>query len=312
MLTSKDFGQHVMPQIVKDIDAYISKTDGEYKGFFTTGKLSQEYILTKQIEATAAAQMINEGANIPNMELPDGHEKKFGVREYGLKFGWTKRKVKLGGNKYIKRGVEAVKNSPRFYFNTLGNLVMEYADTAAASVPSVLNVPVVDTIGGDGLTLAHTAHTFRTDSAYTWSNKTSSFQSLTQDTLQTAINTIMQWKNNEGRVIGVKAKSLWVGQTNAATAYEILHSPGRSDTANRVDNAIQEYLPPKPKVLQTMINQNEWIIETTAENDYNLLTAWDGETETEYDKEKRTHFIYLDGCFAQGTNYPGRYFFNKQ
>lgn len=311
---SGDFGKFVLPAIQKYIDTNMPKSAVLSEGarVFKTGKIDREYVEVKQTEATGPMQVIEQGGRMAELTVPEGYPKRIGVREAGIKGVWTKRKIRLGGKEYVRRVKEGIMNAPKQYFNTLGMLYLEYADTALASVPKAKGVAVIDSIGGDGLTLAHAAHTFNSDGAVTNSNKTSTYKSLTQDGLQSDINTVMQWKNNENVAMGIRVKSLWVGQTNAAKAFELLHSAGKSETANRSDNALKEYLPPRPVVLQSMINQNEYILETTAENDYCLLTAWDEESETEYDKETRTWYLYLDGAHAHGCGFPLRYFFNKQ
>lgn len=311
---SGDFGKFMLPQIQKYIETNMPKSlvTSEGAKVFKTGKIDREYIETKQTEATGPIQVIEQGGRMAELNLPEGFAKRFGVREAGIKAAWTKRKIKLGGKEYVRRVKEGVMRGPDQYFNTLGMLYWEYADTPLASLPLVKGVPVVDSLAGDGLTLAHTAHTFNSDSGVTNSNKTATFKSLTQDGLQADIDTVMQWRNNENQVMGIRVQNLKVGQTNAAKAYEITHSSMRSESANRADNALKQYLPAQPEIIQSMINQNEYILQTTAENDYNLLTAWDGETETEYDKELRTWYLYLDLAHAHGCNFPLHYYYNKQ
>lgn len=309
-----DFRENFKARMIKEINTNISKRmdAGEWKEIMKKGSINAEYQESRQDEAMGPAQMIGEGGMPPEAIVREGYSKRKAIQEVGLRAVYTRRVKKLDKRKLIAKITKNLAMSPNQYLENIAANYIEYSDTALASVPTVNGLPIIDSIGGDGLTLAHETHTFKSDMANTYSNKTASLQSLTQDVLQTMTNAVLNWTQNTGELLDVDVKRVIVPVAHQWKIYELLHSETKSETANRSDNALrQHYGKASFYVYRHQINQDEFMLETNVENDYEMLFGWDPNIEDKYDSETGNTTLTLNFAVAHGVNDPRRYYFNK-
>lgn len=306
-----DMVRHIQKEIAGNIEAQEKR--GQYKQFFKTGKTEFEQYETKIAEASGPAQLWIEGAPKPLITLNDGWVKRRAITEYAARIDYTKRIMKLASPALRAKMARYLSDAIPQLKEELGANYLEFGDQPLSAVPAINGVPVIDTICADGQPIFSTTHTHYSDKLRTYSNKTASFQVLTQATLQASTNQIMGWRSNNGMPLSAKAKKLWVGINNRHKAYELLHSETKSETAERADNALrQDFGAMDFGVYKHMKDQDEWFITTTWENDFRFDDAWGVEQDSKYDKLTGTTSLMVDTAFAHGVGDPRHVYANKR
>lgn len=315
MINASDFHKYGSKPMTRWIEtnSKLEIKNAEWKKIMKKGDpVTHELVESKQVETMGAAQEFEDQGDMAKLSLDEGWAKKKMIAQVGAYIEYTNRSLKLGGKNYIQRSKEGLAKCPARWMDRIAMLYMEYSDTALASVPTINGRAVIDSIGGDGLTLAHTAHTHQSNGGNTYSNKTASFTSLTQDALQGAVTAVSLWVNDSGQYMDAEITELQVPVTLQYKAYELCHSKTKSETANRADNALNEHYGPKPTVIKQLVNQTEWFCKTNCPNDFELAFGWEPKQDSEYIKSKGGKYVhYLDFLVAHGCNDPRGYYFNK-
>lgn len=315
LITSGQFRSEMVPNLQKLISGNISKMEAEasFKNFFKVGTTKYEQYETKIEEASGPAQVWTEGSSKPLITANDGWVKRRAIIEYAARIAYTKRIMKMASPRLRAKLAKILSDSIPLLKEEIVACFMEYGDQTAAGVPTINGIPILDTLSADGQPAFSTAHTHYSDKINTYSNKTASFQALTQATLQNACNEIMGWDSNNGAPLSVSAKKLWVGINNRHKAYELIHSNTKSETANRADNALrQDFDAMDFGVYKRMKDADEWFITTTWENDYCMDQGWGVEQENDYDKQTGTTYLMVDTAFALGVGDPRYIYANKR
>lgn len=314
-VTSGAFRPEMVKHIQKEISGNIEKQEarGAFKNFFKTGKTEFEQYETRIAEASGPAQVWVEGSPKPLISLNDGWVKRRAIIEYAARIDYTKRIMKMASPKLRAKMAKVLSDAIPQLKEEICSLYLEFGDQALANVPQINGVPVIDTIAADGQPIFSTTHTHYSDKLRTYSNKTASFQALTQATLQNATNQILAWRSNNSMPLSAKPKKLWVGINNRHKAYELLHSPTKSETAERADNALRlDFDAMGFGVYKHMKDQDEWFITTTWENDYVYDEAWGVEQDSKYEKLTGTTSLMVDTAFAHGVGDPRHLYANKR
>lgn len=120
---------------------------------------------------------------------------------------------------------------------------------------------------GDGLALFSTAHPI--DGA-TYANTPSVQANLNETSLQDAINTVQQFKDQAGLIVMVKPKKLIVPTAVQWQAERLLGSKFRIETANNDISAIvsTNAVPDGYRVNQFLTDTNGWFLMTDADNGF--------------------------------------------
>lgn len=315
LVTSGAFRAEMVKHIQDEIAGNIEKQEkrGQFKNFFKTGKTEFEQFETKIAEASGPAQIWLEGSPKPLISVNDGWVKRRAITEYAARIDYTKRIMKMASPKLRAKMARVLSDAiPQLKEEVCANY-LEYGDQALSSVPAINGVPVIDTVAADGQPIFSTSHTHYSDKLQTYSNKTASFQTLSQATLQNACNQILGWKSNNGMPLSARPKKLWVGINNRHKAYELLHSDTKSETANRADNALRmDFDAMSFGIYKHMKDQDEWFITTTWENDYRYDEAWGVEQDSKYEKLTGTTSLMADTAFAHGVGDPRYILANKR
>lgn len=313
-ITTGQMAEYLIPKMKKEITTNIASVikKGEWTYVFDEESQSTDYTDTTILEAMGAARVVEEGAGAPEIKMNQGWNKRRALTEYGCKVGFTRRLRNMADAKAIKRLKDGLMLSPRQLLNNIGMGYLEYGDTAIASVPTFGGKPMIDSLSADGLTIFHTTHTFASDSSNTYSNKTSAFASLAQTSLFNAIYAVQLWRNNVGNALEADPEGLLIPVSLGEKAYELLHSRTKSETANRADNALNDYMSWEScKILRMIVNQTEWFIRTNLPNDYIFGSGWKPGVEDKYDPNTGIFELIMSFAFSHGVADPRKIYANK-
>ena len=121
-------------------------------------------------------------------------------------------------------------------------------------------------VGGDGVTLASTAHTLQGGGTY--ANRPVAGAPLSEASLEDALISIMGFVDDKGLLIGVKPQKLIVPRQQFYVAERLLKSMYRPGTADNDINAIMNTasLPGGYFMSEYLTSPNAWFIKTDAGN----------------------------------------------
>lgn len=302
-------------QAIKFLEKTMKESFGsmECRKLFSTGSMTTEYVESRTQETTGGARRMVDGTTPQLITLRDGYSKRKTAFEYGVAGQFTRRDKILKRQDKFARLVNAMRKTLVDLVETTAATFIEYGDTAYASVPEVNGIAIVDPISGDGLPVFSRSHTWAGDGVNTYHTKTASFLDATQDNLYDLINEIRLWRDEQGELMSADVKRIITGQNNEQEFMEMLKSVGRSDTADRTDNILPSYFGRDGvTTYRHMVNPNEWLIETTAMNDYELLFIEEPNVRDYYDDKNEILGYNGSVFFAIGCNQPMRFYANKQ
>lgn len=311
MDTSNFMANLFMPKAEKIIKTNIAKAQkkGDWLLFFTSGSTGTQYEDTRIEEASGTMRQKVDGADAVRFKLNDGHTKRRQVRIYACAAEYTKLTWKTARKEYMAKITQACANAPELMLSNLVASIIELGDQSAG-IPVVDGLPMVDVLAADGQPIFSTAHTFKSTGTVTYANKTQSYQALTGDSLWNAVNEVRGWNNNLEDLLDIDCKKLVVGFSNHKKAVELIRSKDDSETTNRSTNAVNE-LGLTFQVYNRMINDTEWFLETTAENDYQINFVYKPDTAKDYDPSNGSYLIVVDTAFNHGVGDPRRWYANK-
>ena len=311
MITPNQMANLFLPKMEKYVRTNVDKRlkEGDWRLFFTDGSTSYLYEDTRIEEASGTMRQKVDGADAQRFKLNDGHTKRRQVRVYACAAEYTKLTWKAGKQELMGKITKACANAPNQMTSDMVAAIVELGDTASG-IPVVDGLPMIDTVAADGQAIFSTAHTFKSTGTVTYSNKTSSYQPLTGDTLWNAVNEVRGWRNNLDDLLDIDCKKLVVGFSNHKKAVELIRSKDDSETTNRSTNAVNE-LGLTFTCYNRMINDTEWFLETTAENDYQINYLYRPETERDKGVSNGTYLIVVDTAFSHGVGDPRRWYANK-
>lgn len=307
-ITSGDFRRYDIPSMIKEINTNTDRvlSSGQWKEVVEQGTLETDYSETFLPEASGAAKLMFEGQAAPEIRIEEGYSKRRALSDYGCCGAFTRRVLETGNKKKVKRIKDAVMNSPEQLFDNIAySGYMELGDTAMTSIPTINGVPIIDSEAADGRPIFDTAHTFHSDIVNTYPTKSTGYLTLNQTNLFASIYAVQGWKNNVGNNLEADVKMMQIPIAWGEKAYELLHSRTKSETANRADNAINNYLASSDyKVLRKIVNQTEWFLKTTFPNDLMFEFAMKPRTYTKDDELIGVHWIIMAIMFAHGCADP--------
>lgn len=308
MITPNQMANMFMPKMEKFIDTNVNKrlAAGDWKLFFTDGSTKHYYEDTNIHEASGYMREKVDGSDSVGFKLNDGHKKRRQVRVYGCAAEYTKLAYRAANQELMMKISRACADSPNQMLSDMVAAFMELGDTSGAAIPTVNGLPMLDTLSADKLPVFSEAHTFKSTSNVTYSNKAQTYRALTGDSLFDMVNMIRGWRNNLGDLLNIDAKRLVVGFANHKKAIELIRSKDDSETANRSTNALGE-LGLTFTCYNRMINDTEWFLETDAQNDYQINFLWRPETERDKAVRSGTFLINVDTAFSHGVGDPRRW-----
>lgn len=192
---------------------------------------------------------------------------------------------------------------------------LEYGDTALASVPFVGGRPLINSIGGDGLTLFNTAHTFRSDSTRTWANLAATYVDLTEAGVIAVYNDVAGWKDEYGHPFGIAPQDI-IYPVNKTSQYlkvrKSLLEPGSAQNAINVTNDLFKGGGTQSRWLTSTA---DWYVRTSADAETFGLKYYIGIRDRTYrGKDPNTQADYIGVIYmcADGANELRRIYAIKQ
>lgn len=314
-ITAGTFMRHFMPKNVEFIKNTLNMRlkASEWRKFFKTQSTKEIYIETETEETSGTARQIVEMGMPPLIRPERGHTKRIAVTEYAAMGQYSRWVQNLGKTDLIKKITECVRDAPVDLYEVICAAYIEFGDTALAGIPTVNGIPMIDPIGGDKKTLFAVDHCYNSDDgANTFSNKPT-WASFSQVAIEDMFNLVEGWTDNQGRLLKATIDEIVVPRALQFRAKEIIGSQGRSDTANRADNALRAKLSPTDYfVYKNQINQTEYGARTNVPTDLRFVQAWDAQVDTEYDKKIGVASVILSICFGHGFNDPRSIVFAKR
>jgi len=157
----------------------------------------------------------------------------------------------------------------------IGQVTPELAESARRSIEisayDDLNSGFTSTVTGmDGVSFFNDAHPLAFPSGGTADNLIAG--DLAQGTLESALNTFDDMKNDRGLLIGMEPKMLIVPPELKWLTHELLRSQLRSDTANNAANALT-MIGLQPMVIKYLTNAENWFVATSAQ-EHRLMYYW--------------------------------------
>lgn len=316
MITTADFRDRFIPKAVEYIDTEQKNRfkEAQYKRVFKVISSDTQYVDTRQKESMGPLKMTAEGAELDELTQGDGFPKRITQVKWAGKVVYP-MEVKLF--ELVELAADLTKNlalACPHLMEVIAAAFIEKGFTAIASIPNINGVPMVDSICGDGNTIFHATHGFKSDGSRNYANKNASaFVSMDQTSVQNMNNTILRWTSSTGSYLDIRPKTLMGPVEKRQTMRELCLSPLQPETANNAVNALKEdYGEGDYFVYRWLSNTAQWGCLTTAENDFKIRVAMKPTTEKGHNGENQTDWISLTTLFSIGANDPRHIFWNFQ
>ena len=226
----------------------------EYTDLFDKDSSSQNYEEDVQLTGFGLAPRKAEGSGVVYDSEVQGFTTRYTHVAYAL--GYVVTKEELDDNLYenvSKRRSAALAMSFRQTKENVAANVYNRAFTAGY-------------VGGDGATLASTAHP--NTSGGTWANRPSVDVDLSEAALEDAMIAIMGFQNDRGLLINVMPRSLIIARNEWYNANRILKSVYTPGSANNDVNVLKatNALPEGIKMNHYLTSPRAWFLRTNIQN----------------------------------------------
>ncbi|MEN6536704.1 MAG: Mu-like prophage major head subunit gpT family protein [Bryobacteraceae bacterium] len=244
----------------------------------------------------------------PEMAFYEGWPQVYSQTQFGGLVDITKAMIKFGRYDLIRKLTQHLVRSSAKTKDIIFAAYLEYGDVAMASVPAYNGVPLVNTKGGDSLTLFNTAHKWRSTDQHTWGNLMSSHADLTRESIISMNKLVRRWTDNTGSPLDLKLRGVVVPSELVDQALEVFKSKNQPENANNAVNTAPLVMEAQEIVeYQWLQSQTAWYGLTNAdiEDGLHAFYGWDNEVETgDANKNPRTgnRCISIDFSVSHGAN----------
>ena len=226
----------------------------EYTDLFDKDSSSQNYEEDVQLTGFGLAPRKAEGSGVVYDSEVQGFTTRYTHVAYAL--GYVVTKEELDDNLY--ENVSKRRSSA---------LAMSFRQTKENVAANVYNRAfTAGYVGGDGATLASTAHP--NTSGGTWANRPSVDVDLSEAALEDAMIAIMGFQNDRGLLINVMPRSLIIARNEWYNANRILKSVYTPGSANNDVNVLKatNALPEGIKMNHYLTSPRAWFLRTNIQN----------------------------------------------
>ena len=226
----------------------------EYTDLFDKDSSSQNYEEDVQLTGFGLAPRKAEGSGVVYDSEVQGFTTRYTHVAYAL--GYVVTKEELDDNLY--ENVSKRRSSA---------LAMSFRQTKENVAANVYNRAfTAGYVGGDGATLASTAHP--NTSGGTWANRPSVDVDLSEAALEDAMIAIMGFQNDRGLLINVMPRSLIIARNEWYNANRILKSVYTPGNANNDVNVLKatNALPEGIKMNHYLTSPRAWFLRTNIQN----------------------------------------------
>lgn len=237
MIIRGQFSDLFMGTMLPAINSVVFERFNLYPPFYTrflnvlTSDRSIEQFT--QVSGVGLFQLIPEGEAVRYDSPVQGFDTTFTHKRYGLAMKVSQDVVEDDKFGIVTQRSKALSRSMR--------------ETIELQAISVINNGF-GTNGYDGVPLFSASHPL-VKIGGTQSNLLTTAADLDPTSVELAFAQYETQKDSSGKLIRVPVKSLMVHPSNRVNAFEIFKSAGRSDTANRVDNALKYQLDGIPDIV---------------------------------------------------------------
>jgi len=248
-----------------------------YTKYMEVRKASQITERDFDIENMGAVQSVPEGAPLTQLNFSEGYPQAYTQHVWGGMVEITVLLKKFAKFEFVSRLTKQLMNATYKAKELIGAAYLEEGDTAAASVPLVAGLPFINVLGGDGLTLFNTAHTW-VDGSDTYPNQSAAADSLTEAAFDTAWTRVMRQADNTGYPLDHEIIGIIIPPDLYSDAVKVFESKLEPATANNAVNVAPKQT--RGGVIQNKLltSTSRWYIQTDAKEAG--LIWWEGIPDT--------------------------------
>ena len=179
---------------------------------------------------------------------------------------------------------------------------LENGDTALASVPIVAGKPIIQSVGGDNVTLFNASHAWKS-AGHTYRNIASTFVDLTETGINTQYVHIRRWTDSSNFPLDVNLSGIIFPPDQHSDAMKAMKSRLEHQTANNAINVAS--LQVKGDMLMEnnlLTSTTDWYIKTDAKDaELYWFSGWDDEVKTrQYNPRTGNECTTIDYSAAHG------------
>lgn len=304
-IDSQDFLNRVVPALKEKIDlndkSLVDKAAYKASGIWKeiTNKNLYDDIYEK--ESMGALHRTPERTVLKENSLRDGWQKRAHKVKYAALATFSEETKHFDRWDIISDLTKGLAQARPYTYEIIAVSVLEYGHMAAGSVPTVGNVPVIDSIGADGNPLFFGAHPFKSDPSHTWSNRSSSLLAFNRTNIQSVSDIVEDWRLSNDALTNIKVDKLIIPRTMRWAAHEIFKSDKQPETGNNAKNAIHEAFGSDDYyVYEWLTSSTDWYAMTSVETDFKFRIAagWESKTATWVDHKIQAEFMSRSTMFS--------------
>lgn len=309
-----------MPQTTGKNDLFLNGlakiTDGllaamqkeaDYPKYVNVRSTKKQREFEQGLENMRAVSRLPEGAAIPEMDYDPGYAQNYTQGQWAGRYSITEAMQQFAMGGFIEKLNKRLTLSTYQAKEIIGASYLDYGSTAQASVPFVGGAPLINSIGGDGVTLFNTAHPFRSDPTRTWTNKAAAYADISETSINTVFVDVAGWKDNNNAPLNINPKRIIhpVAQHQRfLKVQKSLLEPGSNNNAVNTSGMLFENLD-NGLMLKWLVNANNWYAETTADQDdfgLQFYFGWEDMVKKGYDTHTWNSYVGVMFSLAHGAN----------
>lgn len=199
----------------------------------------------------------------------EGWGQAYTQQGFGARISFTKELKEYSRVDVMAVGLKYMKLAPSKTREITGATYLDFGDTAQASTPMVGGAYLINSIGGDSLTLFNTAHYWRETGngtgAPTWANLAATYTDLTEAGLIAVYNVIAAWRDQYNAPFGINPTDIIYPVAKTSQYLKVRKSllePQSSGNAVNVANMLFQGGGTQEKWVQS---QTDWYVKTDAD-----------------------------------------------
>jgi hypothetical protein len=295
----------MVDRIAEPLETAMSRLDKEsvFTKFCDIKKTNQAINRFFELENAGSVMDAPERSVLEAIEFNEGFSKTVEMHRYGALIEITENMLKLNQMDVFQRQIAQLKLAAMTTKEAIGHAILEEGDTALASVPTLNNRPIIDSVGSDGELIFSTAHTWK-NGGPTYQNLSSSADDLTDTALDALWSNVMRYTDNVGRPLNIMPRRLILPPELARKGWRLTLSEKEPDTDTNAYNAAMRQLQSKEFLVDKWLSsQTEWYCETDAGPMFRpkILVAWNNDVKTSPGVDRTGgRWVSLTFCFGVG------------
>ncbi|MBU2685637.1 MAG: hypothetical protein KKF27_20540 [Gammaproteobacteria bacterium] len=304
-ITTGNF-QATMDSAVTQLTSWLEDANktAKYNKIVRVDRAKKKVVREQDMEGMGALNLWPEGSPPAELDVQEGYGQSYTQHQYAGRVYFTKPIIKFGQDglaatmlRYQRTGAMKVKE-------IICRTYLEEGNTAIASVSTVGNMPLINSIGGDGLTLFNASHTYRSDADRTWSNISTAGLDLTESTVNTVFTAIRHWTDNTGAPLDVMPTNIIFPPDLFQKFVKVRDAILEPATGNNAPNTYKDLMEGAAGGIQYqwLTSTTDWYVMTNASKNASIrfIFGWDDEVTKGKDTHLDMDFICVDFSIAHG------------